>query len=365
MNNEITKSGVNTDLGSKCSKIAFSYAKKSFEHRSNKSGKVIPTVDGGYASMMDIDSAKIGISSDGIGTKIEMAERTGIYSTLGYDLLAMTIDDLSCSGFIPAFVSNILDVDKLDEEIVEELMKGLYDAAKFSDVIITGGEIAELGNRINGFGSNMHFNWCATGIGKLHSSLQSPLTGKEIASDDVILSVYNPGFRSNGYSLLRNILENNFGTDWHLEKFTDESTWGDAALEPSLIYSPLIESLLDNNIIINGIAHITGGGIVDNLGRLIKHNKLGARIDNLWETDKSIAEVIRMGEISLEKAYRYWNMSNGLLIILAKDEAEKAFDLTQGSKIYKIKKAGTVIADSTISIDTGKEKLIYTSFDNK
>ena len=301
-------SGIDTNKGSICSKIAYNWAKKTFVNRINEPGEIQQCIDGSFSTMIYFNGVKIGISSDGIGTKIEMAERTGIYDTLGFDLVAMTVDDLTVNGFVPTSFSNILDVDILDNDIVDSLMKGLFDAANFSKIAVTGGEIAELGNRIGGYGDKMHFNWCATGIGILHKNLSAAIDGSNITNGDVIISVYNPGFRSNGFSLLRKILLENYGKEWHKKSFDVNNTWGEAALTPSLIYSPLIIKLLDNKIDVHGIAHITGGGVVDNLGRLLKVNKKGAVLDNIFDPDEALKELIRIGNVPLIKAYRYWNM---------------------------------------------------------
>ncbi|MGE5458778.1 MAG: AIR synthase-related protein [Methanococcaceae archaeon] len=362
---EEKNSGVNTDLGSSCSKTAFNWAKKTFPFRDGKSGKVVPSVDGSYATMIDFDGKKIGISSDGIGTKIEIAERTGIYKTLGFDLMSMTIDDLACSGFIPSSVSNILDVDFLDQQIIDELFKGFYNAAEFSDVSITGGEIAELGSRISGFGNKMHFNWCATAIGSLHPSLDSPFTGRSIEKGDSIITLYNPGFRSNGFSLLRKILTDAFGDEWHKIKRTENENWGDVLLTPSLIYSPIIIEILEQNIKLNGIVHVTGGGVVDNLGRLLKVKKLGARLNDLFHPEDYITDIMKLGNISLEKAYRYWNMNNGLLLILPKENISSLLELVNKDKNYRAKVAGEVTDNYQIEINAAEQNLVYNKIDVK
>ncbi len=360
------KSGLDTHMGSACSKVAFGWAKKSFGNRQKRAGRLLPTVDGGYSSLLDISGVRIGMSSDGIGTKIEIAERVQKYDSLGYDLIAMTMDDLICNGFEPAFLSNILDVDVLDKNIINELMQGLYQAAKFSNTIITGGEIAELGSRISGYGRKMHFNWCATGVGVLHKSLKAPLTGKEIKPGDAIVSLYNPGFRSNGFSLLRKILSGKFGDKWHSKKIQGiPLTWGEAALTPCLIYSPLISGLLDAGISFHGIAHITGGGIVDNLGRLLKINKLGAGLTNLFPPDEFISKAMALGNISCEFAYRYWNMGNGMMLILPQEDAKTAVTRINRKKNYKARIAGVVTEEPIITIRNNGNTYTYTSFENK
>ena len=147
MQNRIN-SGIDIDLGNQCSRIAYDWAKKTFTHREPGTGNPLMSADGGFSSLMDFHGVKIGMSSDGIGTKIELAERTGIYNTIGFDLVAMVADDLAANGIETVNLSNILDVDLLDSEVVDKLMEGLYEATKFANITVTGGEIAELGGRI-------------------------------------------------------------------------------------------------------------------------------------------------------------------------------------------------------------------------
>jgi phosphoribosylformylglycinamidine cyclo-ligase len=359
-------SGLNTDIGSACSKVAFAHAKRTFVNRKTKPGRLLPTVDGGYASLLDINGQRIGISSDGIGTKIEIAERMKKYDTLGFDLVAMTIDDLVCNGFEPAFLSNILDVDVLDISIVEALMQGLEQAAKTSNIVVSGGEIAELGKRIGGYGDSMHFNWCATGVGILHQNLTAPITGKTIQPGDAVISIYSPGFRSNGFSLLRKVLTKKYGKDWHKKKSGDGAqSWGEAALIPCLLYTPLIISLLDKKLPINGIAHITGGGVVDNLGRLLKINKLGAKLNNLFEPSIAMKNLLLFGKIAPDYAFRYLNMSNGMLLVVPAAEAGKMVSGINRKKGYQARNAGTIISENRIEIQHDQQSYIYTSFENK
>jgi phosphoribosylformylglycinamidine cyclo-ligase len=363
---KITNSGVNTNLGSSCSTVAYNWAKKSFSHRKGMQGNLLPTIDGTYSSQLSCGYVRIGISSDGIGTKIEIAERLKKYDTLGYDLMAMAIDDLICNGFEPAFISNILDVDVLDKATVDSLMKGLYNAAKESNVIITGGEIAELGNRIGGYGDGMHFNWGATAIGLLHKNLKGPITGRDVKEGDVILSLYNKGFRSNGYSLLRKILETKYGKQWHSAMPVGiKDSWGKIALTPCTIFSPMVVNLLNKKLVPHGIVHVTGGGIVDNLGRILKVNDVGAELNNLFEPEDYLLQLLQLGNVSFEKAYRYWNMNNGMLLIIPPKAVTKTLDVLKKSKGCKVRVAGRVIRDKAIKIQTAKADLSYTAYKNK
>ncbi len=347
---DTNKSGLDIELGNTCSQTAFNWAKKTYSFRESRKGQPAKGLDGSFSNLLVFGNEKIGIASDGIGTKIEIAERTGIYDTLGYDLVAMVADDLATAGFEPTNVSNIIDVNVLDHKIIDQLMRGLHDACKYSNITISGGEIAELGNRIGGYGKNMHFNWCSTAIGTLPDNLTKPIDASNISENDVILTLQSNGFRSNGFSIIRKILFNKFGADWHLEKYSEKQTWGEITLMPSLIYSPLITQLISENIIPNGICHITGGGIKDNLNRVLKKNKLGANLTNLFPPHKAMTQLMQMHKLSKELAYTYWNMGNGMLIICNKEDVDKILN-TASKKSYKCQVAGKTNSTQKITIN--------------
>jgi phosphoribosylformylglycinamidine cyclo-ligase len=349
--NQPKHSGFDLDLGDRCSQNAYAWSKKTFNNRAHKAGMPCLDVDGAFSNMLDFHSAKIGISSDGIGTKIELAERTGIYHTLGYDLVAMTVDDLITTGFEPTNISNILDVDYLVYEIIDQLMQGLHDAANEASITISGGEIAELGGRICGYGDHMHFNWCATAIGVLHEKLETPIDGSTVQQGDVIISLKSRGFRSNGFSLLRKIMTEQFGDDWHTAKYNETTTWGEALLTPSRIFSPVICQLLDSGFHLKGIAHITGGGIRGNLERVLKVNRFGAILDNLFEPLEVMQKIQEVGNISLETAYKYWNMGNGMLVVVDKTETDSVLQKIEDAG-YEAKAAGEVVSGQNIRIKT-------------
>lgn len=347
MNKPPQQSGMDIDLGNECSKNAYNWSKKTFANRDEKPGMPYKGLDGAFSNMLNFNGAKIGIASDGIGTKIELAERTKIYHTLGYDLMAMVADDLATSGFVPTNLSNIIDVDLLNYEVIDQLMQGLHDAANFTSVAISGGEIAELGKRIAGYGDGMHFNWCSTAIGILHDSLEQPIDGSVMEAGDVLIALKSRGFRSNGFSLIRRVMQATFGDTWHTEAYSDTQTWGEALLTPSLIFAPAITALLDAGCLLKGIAHITGGGIEDNLKRVLKTKQLGAVLDNLYEPLPVMKALQKLGNIPNEKAYLYWNMGNGMLMAVAENEVEKVLK-TLEAKGYEAQVAGRLTAESGV-----------------
>lgn len=343
--------GVDIDLGNNCSNVAFNWAKKTFEFRSGLQGSPQESDENGFfAQIIQFGNMRIAISSDGIGTKAEIAERTGIYDTLGYDLMAMVVDDISAIGAIPTTISNILDVDYPDASIVSDLMKGLYSAAEDANVVISGGEIAELAARVKGWGKKMHFNWSATGIGYVPEK-KDLIDGSGIASGQMVVSLYSPGFRSNGFTLARTILLNKYGEDWHNVFFKNDMNWGRALLTPSLIYSPFISDILSKNLDIKGIAHITGGGIIENFSRTLKRNGFGAVLYNLFEPDDFVCELQSIGKIHENVAYRQWNMGNGLLVVAWKNDVEKILSIAETIGI-KAKICGEISESHQIEIHT-------------
>ena len=352
------QSGLDIDLGNRCSANAYGWAKKTFKFRSGKKGDPKIGLEGSFANSVFFGNERIGISSDGIGTKVEVAERMQKYDTLGFDLVAMVVDDLIVNGFEPTNLSNIIDVDFLDYDIINSLMSGLYKASENAKIAVTGGEIAELGNRICGYGDNMHFNWTATAIGTLISELENPMDGSSVRPGDTVISLQSRGFRSNGFSLARKILTEKYGDDWHNKEFIQDKKWGDVLLTPSIIYSPAVTELFNKRFNIKAAVHITGGGIGDNLKRALKKNGLGAEFDNLFAPHLAMQTLGEMGNIPLETLYRIWNMGNGMLIILPSFEAESAVTYLNKMK-YNAKVAGKITKDSKIVIKTENAVLEY------
>lgn len=343
-------SGLDIDLGNLCSRVAYGWAQKTFANRKGRLGAPLPGLDGSFSNVMDFGGLGIAMTSDGIGTKVEIAERVGRFDSLGHDLMAMTVDDLAANGIEPVCLTNILDVDSLDQRIVDELMRGLHDAAAVAGVAVVGGEIAELGNRIAGWGPQMHFNWCATAIGVLPQG-QEAITGKALAPGHLVFSLKSRGFRSNGYSLVRKVVEQAFGPDWHLQGFDASRTWGDVLLTPCIIYSPLINRLRAQGVPLSAVAHITGGGVEDNLSRMLKAAGVGACLDNLHSPLPFMTQVQELGKVPEDQAYRLWNMGNGMLLT-SPAEFREGILTTARTMDYEIRVAGTVRAQPEMEIHT-------------
>ena len=249
-------------------------------------------------------------------------------------------------------------MDYLDYDVIDKLMQGLYEAAKKANIAVTGGEIAELGNRICGYGDKMHFNWTATAIGALMPYIKKPLSGDNIQVGDKIIAIKSRGFRSNGFSLARKILSEAFGDEWHTQNYSDLQTWGDVLLTPSLIYAPLIKELFKRRLKIKAVVHITGGGIPDNFKRILPKETLGALFDDIFPPHKPMMKLKSLGNIDLKKLYKIWNMGNGMLLVVSSYEADKTVDYITKNN-YQAKVAGKITDDGKIVIKTGEGEIGY------
>jgi phosphoribosylformylglycinamidine cyclo-ligase len=340
-------SGIDLSRQDDASAVAFEWARRTFVNRRGRTGDPTLGAAGFFANLMDFGGISVAMTSDGIGTKVEVAERTGIYDTLGFDLMAMVVDDLAAVGCEPVNVSNILDVDILDTAVVGDLMRGLHDAARVARVAVTGGEIAELGSRVSGWGAGMHFNWCATAVGVLSPGL-APLDGTTVAPGHAVVALRSEGLRSNGFSLARRILESQFGDHWH-EVAVGDTTWGRALLTPSRIYAPLIVDLLTGGCPLSGAVHVTGGGVPGNLSRLLRACRVGARLDSLFPPEPFVGEMAAMGGVPAEQAMRLWNMGNGMLLTMPPEAASRC--TTEAARRgYPARVAGEVTAAPGITI---------------
>lgn len=308
------------------SRAAGAWAERTQAARAGRDGAVDPRLRAHFAQIQRVGGVAIATTSDGVGTKVELAERTGVYRTLGFDLVAMVADDLAAAGVVPLSLTNVLDVDRIDPVLVDELMGGLAAACMAADMCVTGGEIAELGPRVGGYGTGMHLNWCATAIGTLPAG-QQPLSGALLTEGDVLVGLPSPGLRSNGLTLARGVLEAQYGPDWHTVP-SGGSTWGLRLLTPSVIYAPHLTALrLALGDALTGCAHITGGGVPNKLGRVLRATGLGAALRAPLPPSAEIAELAALGGVAPVDAWRVWNQGHGMILCLRPDAVDAALAL--------------------------------------
>lgn len=352
-------SGVNIDLGDDVSKILYNAAKQTWINRKGRLGElIVPFDDFSGVRAIDVSNLPSGtlmnIGFDGVGTKMELAERINNHSTIAYDLFAMVCDDAVVRGAEPVLIGSILDVNLLGKngenyiEQVKQLAVGYINAAKAANVAIVNGEVAELGNRVGGFG-NFNYNWGAAVV--WFAKKERMFTGREIKIGDYVVALREEGFRSNGLSLVRKIMKNNFGENWH-EKTYDGKSAAEYALTPSRIYSSAIVDMFGGfegkqKAELHGVVHVTGGGIPGKLGRVLKPSGFGAELENLFSPSEFVLEVQAIGKVSDAEAYKTWNMGQGMLVITPEPDEVESIAQKYG---IESKLAGQITEDSKINI---------------
>ncbi|HLD81373.1 MAG TPA: AIR synthase-related protein, partial [archaeon] len=307
-----SESGVDLDLGDEASRVLYEAARQTWANRKGLLGEVVVPFDD-FSGVRAIDVSQLpqgslmNVNFDGVGTKSEIAERTGNYSTLAYDLLAMVCDDAVVRGGEPIVAGSILDVNSLGRgtenfvKHVRQLAHGYVGAARDANVAVVNGELAELGTRVGGYGA-FNCNWGAAVV--WFARRERLFTGRELKDGDSLVAFREKGFRSNGLSLARKALGDAHGKEWHLEKLKGK-TLGELALEPSRIYSRAVCEMTggfsgDAKAEIHGVTHVTGGGLPGKLGRMLKPSGLGAALDDLFPPTDLMLYCQELGRVSDE-----------------------------------------------------------------
>jgi phosphoribosylformylglycinamidine cyclo-ligase len=335
--------GVNIAEGDAASKIAGKFAAATFAGRKGI-GKPVK-LPGGFAGILDFGKFYLVMGDDGVGTKMEIAEKMKKFDTLGSDLLAMVADDAVCLGAEVVAMTNTLDTQKVDQKIVGELLKGLAKVCRNEGIVIAGGELAEVGKAVNGM------VWNATAIGIVDK--KKVILGDKIRVGDAVIALKEDGLRSNGFSLARKILANKFGENYH-RSFFGMKKWGELLLIPSRIYHSAILDLVGRfgkkrAVTVKGICHVTGGGIPCNLPRILPKG-LGARLTNLWKPTAWVKELIRLGKVSEEEAREVWNLGNGMLLVVSPKDIDKTLEILRKRKI-PARIAGEITKGGKIEIE--------------
>jgi len=345
-------SGVNIELGDDASKVMYEAAKLTWENRAGMLGEVIsPKDDFSGVRAIEVGSLPAGtvmnMGFDGVGTKVEIAQRVGRHDTVAFDLFAMVCDDAVVYGGEPVLIGSILDVNALDLGAVKQMAAGYIAAAKAARVAVVNGEIAELGSHVSGYGE-FNYSWGASVVWFAHKD--ELLTGDKIAVGDKIVTLREKGFRSNGVSLLRKIMKDNYGEEWHDAEFGGQKI-GELALQPSQIYCAAVMDMIKAGGV-HGVSHITGGGIPGKLGRVMKRagadgSGLGAKLTDLFEPGELMQHAIEIGGVERDEAFRTWNMGNGMMVIVAAGHEEEAIRIA-GEHGIEAQVCGEVVEGSGV-----------------
>ena len=282
---------------------------------------------GGYAGFVEFGSYALGLCTDGVGTKILVANAMRKWDTLGIDCVAMNANDLICLGAEPLAFVDYVAIDRPDNELARQIGIGLQRGAELANVSLVGGEYAILPGLVNGF------DLAGTCMGWIKKS--KLITGKKIAIGDVIIGIRSSGIHSNGLSLARKAFERN---EINYEEKLDriKRPVGLELLEPTAMY---VKEMLQvvRGCDVHGIAHITGGGL-RNLLRL--HPEREFRIEKPLEPQPIFTVMQELGDITAEEMYQTFNMGMGMAVVLPEKQAKKA--LAMLSKTLEAREVGHV-----------------------
>ena len=273
---------------------------------------------GHFAGMVEFGEYALVLATDGVGTKLEIANAMKKWDTVGIDCVAMNVNDAVCVGAEPIAFVDYLAVEKADPHLAAELAKGLDEGARQSNMTIIGGETAVLPSLVKGF------DLAGTVLAFVRKD--RIVSGTSIAPGDVILGVPSSGVHSNGYTLVRRAMER-AGKSYH-DKMPDGRTIGETLLEPTRIY---VKAALDMlaavpHGAVHGISHITGSGLL-NVPRLKKDVRYV--LSDPLEVPPILREVQKWGNVAEDEMYRTFNMGMGLCVIVAPEHAEAALKALQ------------------------------------
>ncbi len=259
---------------------------------------------GHYANVVRLDERTgIALSTDGVGTKLVLAERMGRWDTVGIDCVAMNVNDVVCVGAEPLAMVDYLAVDRADPEVAGAIGTGLARGAELAGIEIVGGEFAQLGDIVNG----LDLAGACFGV----VSLDSLVTGAAIEPGDVVIGLPSTGLHSNGYTLARSVLDDIPYDDERLGR-----PLGEVLLEPTEIYVQPIVELLRSEVDVRGLAHITSGG----LGNLLRlEADVAYEIDDPLPVPPIFALIQELGDVGDEEMHEVFNMGCGFCVVVARD----------------------------------------------
>jgi phosphoribosylformylglycinamidine cyclo-ligase len=310
--------GVDTQKESGAMKGFLDLIRATFSFTRGKPGEVVLDL-GHFANVVLIPMGDkeigIAISADGVGTKVLVAQMMERYDTVGIDCTAMNVNDLLCVGARPVSMLNYLALQTMDESVLTQIAKGLYEGAKQAGVAIPGGETAQVRDLIKGYAEGKGFDIAGMAVGVVETD--RIITGKGIAPGDLVFGLPSSGIHSNGLSLARRVLLDETG--WTIDRVVPQlgKSIGDELLTPTLIYVPVILEIMEKVRGIKAFSHITGDGLL-NLLRV--DSQVAFVIDHLPKPPPIFSLIQEQGGISHREMFQVFNMGIGFCIVCAPED---------------------------------------------
>jgi phosphoribosylformylglycinamidine cyclo-ligase len=277
----------------------------------------------------------ISVTSDGVGTKTQIASALKTYNTIGIDLVAMLVDDLVCGGSKPLFMLDYLVVQSIEIDIIKQIISGISEGCSLAGISLIGGETAEHPDEVQ----PGHFDLAGFAVGSLEES--SLFRSESVENGDVLIGISSKNLRSNGFSLARHVLLKKAKLNLSDPPWPNsDKTLGEILLEPSIIYSPAILRLRERleKGTIKAAAHITGGGIKSNLKRVIPVRSKILIENDSWPIPKIFTFIQNIGDITDIEMENTFNMGIGMVLVVKAVAAQTALQQLEdlNHEAYKI-----------------------------
>jgi phosphoribosylformylglycinamidine cyclo-ligase len=274
-------------------------------------------------------------STDGVGTKILLAKKLNCYKYIGQDAVAMCINDIICCGAKPLFFLDYIACGKVDEEKIKIIIKSIAESCSYCNAVLIGGETAEHPGMCEE--DDIDIAGFVVGVVEKSAIINSSL----VREGDIIMGISSSGVHSNGFSLVRKLIEDKELDLNKIYDWADGMSLGNLLLAPTKLYFKIIDKMIKNKIGIHGIAHITGGGFYENINRIITGDMNASILEGSWRVPAVFKFLQELGNIDRDEMFRVFNMGIGMVVIIPPGGFDKARSIAKemGEDIYNI---GTV-----------------------
>jgi phosphoribosylformylglycinamidine cyclo-ligase len=321
--------GVDIDAATRATDKIKELARRTFNQRTlSEIGSFGGMFDGAFPNL---SQPVLVASADGVGTKLKIAFATGVHNTVGRDLVNHCVNDILVQGARPLFFLDYVATGKLSPDVVASVVEGVTNGCRENGCVLLGGETAEM----PGFYQDGEYDIAGFIVGVVDRN--KIIDGKTIAAGDVLLALPSAGLHTNGYSLARKLFFEVAGykPDTHVPELG--MTAGEALLLPHLSYLKPLDGLLDKGLI-KGLAHITGGGLTDNIPRILPEGTAVKIKKDSWRKPSLFELMRRLGNVSEPEMYRTFNVGVGMVIVCSGSDAEAVASHLQneGETVYEI-----------------------------
>jgi phosphoribosylformylglycinamidine cyclo-ligase len=321
--------GVDIDAANRATAKIKELARKTFNERTlSEIGSFGGMFDGAFP---ELRQPVLVASADGVGTKLKIAFLTGVHHTIGRDLVNHCVNDILVQGARPLFFLDYIATGKLSPETVASIVAGVANGCRESGCVLLGGETAEM----PGFYADGEYDVAGFIVGVVDR--EKVIDGKRITAGDAVLALPSVGLHTNGYSLARKLFLDLAGYSVTTRLEAIGSTVGEALLEPHLSYLRALDGLLDSGQI-KGLAHITGGGLTENIPRILPDDTAVKIEKGSWPVLPVFDLMQKLGNVAEAEMYRTFNMGVGMVIVCARADVDaiKAHMQQRGEQCYEI-----------------------------